>query len=126
MTLSENVMRAQAVTLELNSALQQFDISKNNSEITTNSGRTYKVANVLENKEKGTWMVTPLVSKGMFVCDQCGNGQDPKYFPADAWTQFDHGDETVRMHSKLIHQFREHPETISTETIAKTAKVFLD
>ena len=125
MNPTQGMVQAKAVTQELDNVLKLFDISKNNSVIITNGGRTYRVANVLKNRDDGSWMVTQLVSRGMFACDTCGNDVEPKYIPEDTWTQFTHGEDVVSMHSGLIHTFREHPEKISEETLNKVAKIFL-
>lgn len=116
-----DVSRVQKVTQELNNVLELFSTFANNAEITTSCGRTYKVANVLE--KDGYWIVTDLVSRGMFVCNKCSN--TPKYLEGDAWLQFTHGKNTVRMHSSLIHLFQKHATEVSSETLEEVAAVFL-
>lgn len=126
MNPSDNLSRVNQVTTELNAVLDLFDISRNNAEITTSSGRTYKVANVVDFKRDGNWEVTQAVSKGMAKCISCGGSElKPKLLMEDDWTQITHDDHVVRVHSLSIHRFREHPETISPEELEKVAEVLL-
>ncbi len=124
--VSDSISRVEKVTNELNNVLELFNNNKNPSDevtVTTSNGRTYKVAYVLET-EKGNWKITNLVSRGMFVCDKCDIAS--KYHVGDAWLQFIHDASVVRMHSSLIHFFKNHPAHVPPESLEKVATVFIE
>ncbi len=96
--------RVEMVNKELREILAQFDVKKNDAEITTSSGRTYNVANVIEDGED--WIVTDLFARSLCTCKPCNKSM------GDAWTQFRSGDKVVRMHESLIHYFLTHPAKV--------------
>jgi len=125
MNVTERTPQVKQVAEELTNILNLFKMEKNNSEITTSSGRTYRVANVRENKKEGSWDVTEGVSRGMFSCEMCGEPFSPKMFLEDDWTQITHGDDVVRVHSSQVHEFKKHPENVPQESVEKVASVVL-
>lgn len=120
---SELVSRVNAVTDELNSVLTLFQQTRNCEAKVTKDGRTYKVAYVLKRGEND-WAVTKFISRGMFICNQCD--VDHRYHNGDDWLQFTRDVNVVRLHSSLIHFFKEHPTHISQEVLELVAAVFID
>jgi hypothetical protein len=113
MTLSVDISRVEKVTQELNEILELLNRDRDRSKeitITTNNGRIYKVANVLETKD-GSWLITDLVSRGMFICNHCDN--PPKNHIGDSYIQVFHNANVIRLHSSFIHFFKEHPKVVS-------------
>lgn len=129
-TLTTNMTGVQSVTQEINDILKQFNDAEVNAtgekQITTNSGRTYKTAIVIEEHE-GVWKITNLISKGMFRCNECDS--TPKLYNGDNWYQFKFGENVVRMHDSLIHLFQNHPEKVpaivTKDSLTKINLVFL-
>lgn len=118
------------IVTELNDILSSFDISKNNSKLTTETGRVYTVANVRLDKNTRIWEVSDMVARGVFTCNDCGieiiDGiYEPKIFNEDMSIRITHNEDSIRLNSSLIHKFREHPEVLTSTFIEEVAKVLI-
>lgn len=125
MNTSDIIVKVNAINQELNEVLEIFYKTKDYSEaitITTRNGRTYKVANVVE-LEDGSWKITDLVSRGMFLCDKCEKGS--QIHIGDAWVQIFHNEKVVRIPSGLIHYLQNHPIHVNRESIDRMDAVLV-
>lgn len=134
--MSFSIEHIQNIHKELSEALALFnharyqsncDITKNSFDlksefnITTKSGRTYKIASVFQQRDEN-WMPNPLTSIKLSPCPICEN---KKAFLEYSWIQFTYNENTAIIHGRLMHLFKMHPEKIPPKTLKVIAEIFL-
>ncbi|MCB1111652.1 MAG: hypothetical protein H7A37_03725 [Chlamydiales bacterium] len=129
MTIPSND-QVKEIGAEIRDLLKQYNILEIDAEITTKSGRTYKVANMARIK-KGVFIPSRYIPRGMYICNYCHDPEaiwnvEGRVIPHSSWTRITRNGIQIILHSKDIHMLKEHPSKYSKKRLAKVSQIFLD
>ena len=122
MTFSINALTIEQATYELNNMSEKFKACSKDAEITTKSGRVYKVTNILSNDI--SQMAMNASSFKTIECKLCQ--VFPQYYLEDLCLQIIRGPKKLKVTRGLIHLCNSHPKEIPQDIVDKITSIFLD